>query len=206
MQNLHRPAGSACRTAISRSLRRRSRSCAAVSRDIPNLGPRISIVDHRQADWSFWRHGGGDRAWQVLSAAWSSGRFSRRCLCRRGFLDRMAANLSRSAAPAQPSLSAEVRKGRVILPRGQHGSGPFLCPMFARRCADHLRGRFPAEDSYPAVSGSRAQKPCKGDVPRVWLKGSSCLCLLVGTQPLPSGLCWGSPALIAQSSSKRTAS
>jgi hypothetical protein len=30
----------------------------------------------------------------------------------------MAANLSRSAAPAQSPLSAEVGKGRVILPRG----------------------------------------------------------------------------------------
>src|ERR1700731_1439471 len=46
--------------------------------------------------------------------------------------------------------------GKVLLELGVPGKpAPY---MFARRCADHLRGRLPAEDSYPAVSGSRAQK------------------------------------------------
>jgi len=50
--------------------------------------------------------------------------------------------------------------GKVLLELGVPGKpAPY---MFARRCADHLRGRLPAEDSYPAVSGSRAQKTLQG--------------------------------------------
>jgi hypothetical protein len=83
-----------------RQNRRRSRSCRCRK---PRHPQPWAAGWHRrppgQADSSFWRHAGGDRAWQILSAAWSSGGFSRRCFCRRGFLDRTAANLSSSAAP-----------------------------------------------------------------------------------------------------------
>ena len=68
-----------------------------------------------QVDRALRRHAGGNRAGQVPGAARSCGGLARRRLCRRGFLDRMAANLSRKAAPCRPAVSAEVRKGRVIL-------------------------------------------------------------------------------------------
>ena len=82
----------------------------------------------------------------------------------------MAANLSRSTAPVQPPLAAEVRKGRVILTRGRHGSGRFSVQCSPGR-ADHLRGRLPAGDCDPAVSGNRAQKNCECNVPRGLVEG-----------------------------------
>ena len=67
----------------------------------------------RQADRPLWRHTSGNRARQIPGAAWTCRRLARRCLCRRGFVDRMAADLSRHAAARPHPLAAEVRKGRL---------------------------------------------------------------------------------------------
>jgi hypothetical protein len=89
---------------------------AAVSRDIPNLGPRVSIVDHqgkligRLGDTP-----AGTELGKFSGAARAGGRPTRRHLCRRGFVDRLAANLPRQAAPHRPALLAKIRKGRVTL-------------------------------------------------------------------------------------------
>jgi len=64
--------------------------------------------------------------------------------------------------------------------------------MFARSCADHLRGRLPIPTrQYQAAA---RKKPCKGNV-------------RVGTQTIAfTALLGARRELIAQSSSKRTAS
>ena len=87
---------------------------AAVSRDIPNLGP---TGQHRrssgQTDRALWRHAGRHRARQVPGAARARGRRSRRHLCRRSVVDRLAADLSRPAAPRRSALIAKIRKNRL---------------------------------------------------------------------------------------------
>ena len=103
----------------------------------------------------------------------------------------MAANLSRSAAPAQPPLAAEVRKGRVILPRD---SG-----RFSVQCSPGAVPTTCVVGSLPEIPTRQYQaaarkKPCKGNV-------------LVGTQTIAfTALLGARRELIAQSSSKRTAS
>jgi hypothetical protein len=64
--NLHRPCGlfmppGNARSATSASLAR----CSPVSRNVPNLGPRVTIVDHRQAYRAAGRDGPGHRANRV---------------------------------------------------------------------------------------------------------------------------------------------
>ena len=58
-----------------------------VSRNVPNLGPRVTIVDTWPGPWSN----------RVLGAAWACGGQPRRPLCRRGVVDQLAANFQRQA-------------------------------------------------------------------------------------------------------------
>ena len=87
---------------------------AAVSRDIPNLGPRVSIVDHEgKLIGRFGDTPAGTELGKFLAPHGLAVELSRRHLCRGGFLDRLATDLPRETTPRRPALVAEVRKGRI---------------------------------------------------------------------------------------------
>ena len=133
---------------------------AAVSRDIPNLGPRVSIVDHQgKLIGRFGDTPAGTELGKFLAphglAVDSHG-------------DVYVGEVSwtawpqiypGTAAPDQSPLAAEVRKGRAILPRD---SGRFLSNVspgdVPTTC---VVGSLP-EIPDPPVSGSRAQKTLQG--------------------------------------------
>ena len=86
-----------------------------VNRNSPNLGPRVSIVDHQGKLLS--------RIGDPARRHWRRPRFSdrtalrvdfaRRPLCRRGVVDVVAAIFPGQAAPGADSLIAEIREGAL---------------------------------------------------------------------------------------------
>jgi len=125
---------------------------AAVSRDIPNLGPRVSIVDHQGK--LIGRFGDTPAGTELGKFLPPHG------LAVDSHDDVYVGEVSWTAWP-------QIYPGRPhplnLRRSSKRSSDPSTwSTMFARRCADHLRGRLPAEDSYPAVSGSRAQKTLQG--------------------------------------------
>ena len=80
-----------------------------VNRNIPNLGPRVTIVDNTGKRIS--RLGGlhrRSRTGPVHGAARADRRQPRRHLCRRGVLDQLAANFPRQAEAGQSAIVAKI--------------------------------------------------------------------------------------------------
>ena len=66
-----------------------------VNRNVPNLGPRVTIVDHTGKRIArLGRNGTGDRSDRVPGPARADGGLARRPLCRRGVVDQLAADLA----------------------------------------------------------------------------------------------------------------
>ena len=87
---------------------------AAVSRDIPQLGPRVSSVDHTgKLIGRFGETPAGTELRKFLTPARAGRQLEGRCVCRRGFVDRAAEDRSGYAAAGPHPLLAEIREGRI---------------------------------------------------------------------------------------------
>ena len=85
-----------------------------VNRNVPNLGPRVTIVDHTGKRIA--RLGGlgpGLGPTEFLAPHGLDRGQPRRSLCRRGVVDQLAADLPRQAAAGQSAFAAQVPEGGI---------------------------------------------------------------------------------------------